>query len=134
MIDIENELFDIVATDLRTEFPGIFVSGEYVKSPSAFPAVSLVVIDNTSYQQTADSKSNENHVLITVETNVYSNKASGKKTECKAIVAYLDGILLRLGFSRTMLEPIPNLDDASIYRMIGRYSAVVSKNQIIYRR
>jgi hypothetical protein len=66
--------------------------------------------------------------------NVYSNKKSGKKSECKAIASLIDDEMAALGFSRSMLQPIPNMDDATIYRMTGRYRAVVSKDKIIYRR
>ena len=38
MIDIENEVFDRVAKRVREQFPDIFVAGEYVSSPSSFPA------------------------------------------------------------------------------------------------
>ena len=68
------------------------------------------------------------------ELNVYSNKTKGKKAECKAIAALVDSELARLGFTRTMLNPIPNMDDATIYRMLGRYTAKVSKENVIYRR
>ena len=51
-----------------------------------------------------------------------------------AIASIVDEELLKLGFSRTMLNPIPNMEDATIYRMKGRYTAIVSKNHVIYRR
>lgn len=134
MIDIENAIFDTVATVVRTEYPDIYMVGEYVKTPPKFPCVSIVEMDNQSYQQTEDSWSTENHVSVMYEVNIYSNKTVGKKAECKAIAALIDERMLALGFARTMLQPIPNLDDATIYRMVGRYSAVISKNKVIYRR
>lgn len=67
------------------------------------------------------------------EVNVYSNKTSGKKAECRAIAAVIDDILLGLGFTRTMKNPV-SMDDATIYRMVTRYTAVVSIDQTIYRR
>lgn len=134
MIDIENEVFNAVATEVRTKYPGIYIVGEYVKTPPKFPCVSLVEMDNQSYQVTEDSGSSENHAVLMYEANVYSNKTTGKKSECKAIAALIDERMLALGFARTMLQPIPNLDDATIYRMVSRYSATVSKNKVIYRR
>ena len=134
MIDIENEVFNTVATVVRAEYPGIHVVGEYIKSPPKFPCVSLVEMDNQSYQRTEDSGSSENHASVMYEVNVYSNKTIGKKAECKAIATLIDEQMLALGFARTMLQPIPNVDDATIYRMVGRYSAVISKNKVIYRR
>ncbi len=134
MIDVENEVFNSVATDVRAKYPDIYMVGEYVKTPPKFPCASLVEMDNQSYQQTEDSGSVENHASLMYEVNIYSNKTVGKKSECKAIAALIDERMLALGFARTMLQPIPNLDDATIYRMVGRYSAVISKNKVLYRR
>ena len=134
MIDIENEVFNSVATEVRANYPNSYVVGEYVKTPPKFPSVSIIEMDNKSYQQTEDSGSSENHASVMYEVNVYSNKSVGKKTECKEIIALIDERMLALGFARTMLQPIPNLDDATIYRMTGRYSAIISKNKMIYRR
>jgi hypothetical protein len=68
------------------------------------------------------------------EVNVYSNKKSGKKSECKKIISIIDEEMSALGFTRIMLQPIPNMDDATKYRMTARYRAVVSKDKVIYRR
>lgn len=134
MIDVENMIFNAVATAVRDKYPDVYMVGEYVKSPQQFPSVSLVEMDNQSYQRTEDSGSAENHVSVMYEINVYSNKSVGKKAECKEIAALIDEQMLALGFARTMLQPVPNLDDATIYRILGRYSAVISKNNMIYRR
>jgi hypothetical protein len=134
MIDVENEVFNTVATVVRVEYPDIYMVGEYVKTPPRFPCISLVEMDNQSYQKTEDSGSSENHASVMYEVNIYSNKTVGKKSECKALASLIDEQMLALGFARTMLQPIPNLDDATIYRMVGRYSAVISKNKDFYRR
>ena len=134
MINVENEIFDIVAKAVRNAYPDIYMIGEYVKSPSKFPCVSLVEIDNSAYRRTQTNSSVENHAELMYELNVYSNKKSGKKSECKAIASLIDNEMAALGFSRSMLQPIPNMDDATIYRVTGRYRAVVSKDKIIYRR
>lgn len=134
MINVENEIFTILAKAIRVEYPNAYVVGEYVKSPSRFPSVSIVEMDNSAYDKTQTSGSLENHADLMYEVNVYSNKKSGKKSECKAIATLIDNEFATLGFSRTMLQPIPNLDDATIYRMVGRYQAVVSKDKKVFRR
>ena len=134
MINIENEIFTIVANAVRSVYPDIYMVGEYVKIPSKFPCVSLIEMDNSVYDKTQTTDKLENHVSVMYELDVYSNKTSGKKSECKDIVALVDKEMSALGFSRTMLQPIPNLDDATIYRMKGRYMAVVSENKTIFRR
>ena len=134
MIDIENEVFDRVAKRVREQFPNIFMVGEYVRSPSSFPAVSLVEMDNSIREATIDSGSNENYVNVMYEVNVYSNKSTGKKSECKAIMALLDNEMTALGFVRSALTPVPNEYDSTIYRMVGRYRAAVSTDHQIFRR
>ena len=134
MIDVESAIFNKVAEAVRAVNPSVFISGEYVRTPSKFPFVSLIEMSNTVYDRTQSSGSVENHASVMYEVNVYSNKKSGKKSECKAIATLIDNELAALGFSRTMLQPIPNMDDATIYRMTGRYTAVVSKDKKLYRR
>ena len=134
MIDIENLVFDRVAKRVREQFPNIFMTGEYVNSPASFPAASVVEMDNSIRENTIDSGSNENHVNVMYEVNVYSNKTTGKKSECKAIMALLDNEMTAMGFERITLTPVPNEYDSTIYRMVARYRAAVSSNHTIYRR
>ena len=134
IIDVENELFTMVATALRAEYPKIFVTGEYVKAPPSFPCVFFAEMDNTTYRRTQTQDGMENHAYVMYEVDVFSNKSTGKKTECKEIIKVIDDIMLNLGFNRPFLNPILNQDDATIYRMKGRYTAVVSKDNVIYRQ
>ena len=134
MIDIENELFRILATKLRARYSNIFITGDYAIVPPSFPCVSIVEMDNTPYRKTQTQNDMENHVTVMYEVEVFSNKTSGKKSECKAIIALIDEEMLKLGFDRTFLNPLPNQENTTVYRMKGRYVAVVSKDQVIYRR
>lgn len=133
MVDIENEVFTAVATVLRERFSNIKVESATNYNPSKFPCACIEEVDNSVLRTTQDSGSNENHVTVVYEVNAYSNKTTGKKKECKAIIAAIDEVLIGLGFTRTTKAPF-NLDDATKYRIFNRYTAVVSKDKIIYRR
>lgn len=134
MIDIETILFSEVSSEVRERYPQVFMTGEYVKSPPSFPCVSMVEVDNATFRNTQTTEGQENHAAVMYEVNVYSNKTKGKKAECKEIIAFIDELLMERNFTRIMLEPVPNQDNATIYRMLGRYRAIVSKNKTIYRR
>lgn len=134
MIDVETELFSEVSSKVRAKYPNLYMTGEYVKSPPDFPCVSMVEVDNATFRNTQTTEAQENHAAVMYEVNVYSNKTKGKKAECKEIIAFIDELLMERNFTRIMLEPVPNQDNATIYRMLGRYRAVVSKNKTIYRR
>lgn len=134
IINIESIVFDKISKVIRNAYPNAYVVGEYVKSPAKFPCVSIVEMDNVTYERTQTSGSRENHVDLTYEVNIYSNKSSGKKSECKNIASLVDNEFATIGFSRTMLQPISNGEDVTIYRMVGRYRGVVSKDKKVFRR
>ena len=87
MIDMEDDIFDEVSDKVYAAFekkcPDLLIMSEYVKSPSSFPFVSIVEIDNATFRNSQTTEGHENHVAVTYEVNVYSNKTSGKKAECK---------------------------------------------------
>lgn len=135
MIDIESQVFNELAAPLRLIYtnPKIFITGEPVKVPASYPAVTIVEFDNSTYEKTLDSSDKEHHASVSYEINIYSNKQLGKKAECKAIAAKIDEIMQSIGFKRISLNQIPNLDDATIFRIISRYRAVVSEDETIYK-
>lgn len=127
MLEIENDVFDTVATELRSQHAGIFVSGEFVDTPAKFPAVTIVEADNRIFERMRTRRI-ENAVRVMYEVQIFSNKASGKKAEAKEIANTADGVFANLGFTRTMRSQVANLKDATIYRIVCRYEAVVGKN------
>lgn len=133
MIDIETQVYSAIAGVLRVEYPGIFVSGEFTDLPARFPAVTIVESDNSIVQRMRTTNI-ENAVNVMYEVNVYSNKVGYKKAEAKEILATIDDEFSRLGFARTMCNPVANLQDATIYRIVARYEAAVDKDLWIYRQ
>ncbi len=133
MIDVENEIFSKVVSDLKLKYPNVSYASVFTNSPPNYPFVSIEEIDNFIYERSEDSSSNENHVRVTYEINIYVKDNSMKKTEAKNILNIVDSSLLGLGFSR--ISKIPSQgDDETIYRVVLRYSGVVSKNYEIFRR
>lgn len=133
MIDIENQVYAPIAEALREQFSGIRVSGEYVKAPSGFPYVSIVEQDNYQTETHLTTSEAEGYATLMYEVNVYSNKATGKKPQCREIISVIDQMLYGLNFKRISLSPIPNLEDATIYRLTARYR-VETDGTNLYRR
>lgn len=135
MIDIESQVLSKISAPLRAIYtnPKIFITDQAVKTPASYPAVTILEIDNSTYDKSLDSSGIENHATVSYEINTYSNKATGRKAECKAIAALIDEIMQSIGFKRISLNQIPNLDDATIYRIVSRYRAVVSKDETIHK-
>ncbi len=134
MIDINNELFTAIATVLRATFDGIFVSNEYVRQPPRFPAVNIEVMDNNVLRSGSDSGDIENYAEVMYQVDIYSNLNKGKRAQCWEIANAVDEQFARFNFTRTFMNPVQNMNDATIYRLTGRYRAVVGKDQTIYQR
>jgi len=131
MTDCEIEVYTRIATVLRDTFPGINLSGEYVKAPSGFPHVSITQSDNSVVSERMTGSAEMAQVMF--EVNVYSNKTETKKSECKAIMKVIDTVLFGMNFKRIALTPVPNMEDATIYRLVARYR-VMTDGKYFYRR
>ena len=98
-----------------------------------FPCITLIESDNYTYEKSLTDEMREHHANLMYTLNIYSNKTSGAKQECKAILVLLDEKMRSLGFVRTMKAQTKN-QDSKIYRITARYRAVVSDDYRIYRR
>lgn len=132
MTDIENQIYTPIAKALRGKFPGVIVSGEYVNAPPDFPYVSIVEQDNYTTQAHMDNGSVEFSTLM-YEVNVYSNKSVGKKAACREIITFIDNLMYSKNFRRISLSPVPNMENATIYRLVARYKAETDGTNL-YRR
>jgi hypothetical protein len=109
------------------------VKSELDLEPSSVRAVMIEEIGNSSNQQTATTDEMENHAVVDYEVNVFSSNAVGRKSEAKAILSIIDGVLLGLNFQRLSTMPA-SLSNSTRYRLVARYTVVVSKDEILYRR
>lgn len=131
MIDLESDIYDYVAKALRAAHSGIDVKAEYVELPAKLPHVSIVEADNRILSRMRTNNI-ENAVTVMYQANIYSNKVATRKSEAKAIANTLDEAFTEIGFTRTFRQQVPNLNDATIYRIVCRYEAVIDKNFVIY--
>ena len=83
----EDMLFTNIATALRSEYNGIFVTGEYVNAPSQFPAVYIVEMDNYVNRAGRDTGGIENFTDVMYQVDVFSNKNKGKKALHRLLTA-----------------------------------------------
>lgn len=130
---IENEVFTLVYNALNTQFGAdkLYITGEYSPTPPKFPCVYIYEADN--FNAGYDGCNHEVVTGVMYEVEVYTNKVNGKKTQAKAIMKAVDDALTPLGFKRTFMQPLPNMNDATIFRLTARYTAAVIDN-VIYRR
>lgn len=131
MIDVENEIYTKIVTEVRKEFPKINTSGSTVLAPSSYPALCVDETNNTTYTRAMDS-AGEYCSEISYEISTFSNKKSGSKAEAKAIMAIVDRVMGSLNFTRRACVPV--YDDPTRYRLTSRYIGVVSQNKELFVR
>lgn len=122
MIDIEAKIYSPIRTALVNAYDGIFVTSEPTATTAKFPAVSIVQQDNYMSINKLDNSGTEKFATIMFQVDVYSNKASGRKSQCKEIMNVVDTMLFALNFTRLSLTPIPMANDG-YYRLSARYRA-----------
>lgn len=132
MIDAEFAIYNAVSTELKLIYPDTFTTGDLSAAPARFPAVSIVEISN-GVVRGARTKNIENAVSVAYEVNVYSNKVGYNKIEAKEILSVVDSSFQNLGFTRTFCNPVQNLEDRNIYRIVARYEAVIDRDFWIYQ-
>ena len=96
MIDYEVKIFNRVHAAVSPLCAkNKFVSKQIV-SETAFPAASLIEMDNTTVRSLQSSTPGENFALITYQLDVYAMK----KSDCRKVFAAADEAMLGMNFSR----------------------------------
>lgn len=122
MLEVESKIYSPIRTALVNAYEGIFVTSEPTATSAKFPAVSIVQQDNYMSINKLDNSGTERFATIMFQVDVYSNKASGRKSQCKEIMNVIDTMLFALNFTRLSLTPIPMANDG-YYRLSARYRA-----------
>ena len=125
MIDLENTIFNTVATQLRTDYPGIAVYGECVAEPASFPCVNMWESNNSVEERYEDTSALDDYVRVTYTVQVFTNSPT-KKLDAKAIAETVDNIMTTHRFRRFLSSQVPNID-RTIYRIELRYSGIVKR-------
>ena len=133
MIDVESEIYDIVAGIVKAKYPNVIMENRRCYDPAKFPCIYLKLADAPALQKTRDTGSNERHINMMWEVNIYSNKQGASAREAKDLFYAVDEAMQRIGFTRTMYEAL-NWENQTVYRILGRWQAICSEDGKIYKR
>ena len=132
MISIFNELYTLLVNALTSHDSEIETSSVYQNVPSKYPFVSFEEIDNSVYEQGSDDEEIENFVNVDYEVNIYTQNPQ-KKSKGEKIAQVVDTLMKSKGFIRTTKNAFQDTNETT-YRIVIRYSGVVSKDNVVYRR
>jgi hypothetical protein len=131
VIDKSYEIFNAVATDLRSLYSGIKVVGEYVATPTVFPTVTLDEIQNIPVH--LDSSSENKFADVVYRVQVFSNSPDGKRAQARSIYGAVDAKMQALGLLAVSYSTTPAIYNSEIYSITATYRAVIDRNGVIYR-
>ena len=131
MIEIEAKVYSPIATALKYQFEGIYVTSEPAATPPKDLAVSIVQQDSYSSPRKQDNTLTERFATVMFQVDVYSNKVSGKKAQAKEVMNVIDEMMFDMNFMRLELRPVP-MEDSGYYRLTARYRAETD-GQTMYR-
>lgn len=131
MIDPEFAVYDAVTDEVKLMYPDLYMTGDVSFAPSQFPAVSIVE-KNNSVLLGMRTNNIENAVSLMYEVNVYSNKVGYSKMEAKEILGAVDDAFTKIGFTRTFSNPVQNLEDKTVFRIVARYEANMDRDFVVY--
>ena len=131
MIDYSNEIFNAVATDLRSTYAGIKVVGEYVASPTHFPTVTIDEISNVPTH--LDSSPLPKYAEVQYRVQIFCN-GNGKRSKSREIYATVAKRFLLMGLVGVTYTTTPTIYNAEVYCITGTFRGVLDRNGVIYRR
>lgn len=130
MIDYSNEIFNTVATNLRSLYTGIQVIGEYTESPARFPTVTLDEVQNVPVH--LDSATHNKYARVTYRTQVFCN-GDGKRGKAREIFKSLDQMLQELGLYVKTYTTTPAIYNSEVYCITATHEGVIGADGTIYR-
>ena len=131
MIDAEVKIFNKVHAAVAPLCADKkFVSTIIVEKPTAFPAASLIEIDNRIVREHQSSTSTENIALLTYQLDVYATS----KRECRNVFMAADEAMVAMNFCRISGMYISYPSDLKLFRYTARYDAEIDQEGNLYRR
>ena len=120
MVDTSNRVLTNIKFDIKDLCTN--VTSNNTDSPATLPTTSVVQIDNPD--RAMDLENSENAVNSVIEIQTFSNVSL---TESKNIVNACCDAMRKMGYVRTYgPTKISNASDTNIYRMVARFTRIVS--------
>ena len=119
-IDQETLVFKAVATQLRADYTGIYITGTKSNAtPSSFPAVTI--IRSNDYPIGSTFEDIEPMTYEEYEFEIVSNLSSGKELQCRKIAQTIDNVMQSMNYFRTFDQPIATTD-GTLARRVTRFN------------
>lgn len=122
MIDIESKVIDTIQKAVFAFNPKAVVEDRYTASAASYPFVTVYEQNSSAPTRYEEYSDNELYTALNYEVQIYTNDRY-KKATARQLAFLIDGKMREMGFNRTFMNPIPNVD-RTIYRIAMRYTAI----------
>jgi hypothetical protein len=129
LIDYEVQIFNRVHVSVAPLCAKNRVVSTQIDGGTAFPAVSLIEMNNTTVRNRQSSTPVENFARVMYQLEVFART----KSECRAVYAAADSTMIAMNFSRMSGQYIDNADNTKVFRYVARYEAELDPEGNIYR-
>ena len=131
MIDVSNEIFNAVATEVRAKHSPIAVIGENVSTPASFPCVAMDETFNVPSQ--LDTASSEQYAAVTYRVQVICS-GDDKRAKAREIFKTVAQVCHGLNLMRKTYTTTPDIYNSSVYQISATFEADVRHDGMIFRR
>ena len=100
MIDNSDLVFEAIASPVREQFNAYVVGCELSSKPPKFPALSIVVANNSVNKKYSTFDKVENVAAEEYKLDAYSNLQEGREKQAKEIMAIADEVMAGLETGR----------------------------------
>lgn len=125
MIDVMTDIFNSVYDAITAEFPDADLADHYVNQPATFPHLQMWKESDTTPRSGVNLSGDECFSNLVIHFEGFDNILDGVgKENVEKMFSILDPVMRLMGYRRTYCAPVPNYNDASVYREIARYSKI----------
>lgn len=130
MIDFSNEIYTALRTVLKTAYPTIEVSTEYIESPSKFPCVT---IDETYNIPVSKDSGTQKYSAITYRVQIFTTGQS-KRADARAIYKTVSDKMYALNLMGKTYTTTPAIYNSAIYEIQATFEGSINSSGVIFRR
>lgn len=127
----KNQIFTEIKKAILEKYPKAYVTSERVYSPSQFPCVWVVTIDDYPELKATSLDFGDSQKRLVLEVQAFSNKTSGASAEAEKIVEIATKRFREMQFRCTTSQPVDNQADATIKRYVARYTRFIGEGDTI---
>lgn len=131
MIDISNEVFSVVAAEVRGKHSPVTVIPENTSLPASFPCVAMDETYNVDSQN--DSSGEAKFAAVTYRVQVFCS-GDGKRAKAREIFGTVADTMRGLNLMRKTYTTTPDVYNSSVYQISATFEANVRHDGFIFRR